>query len=94
MECFHIQEIGWNAGRGGVQASHVPLEERSSLGIKGVHAPVRCMNEWHKPFRRSIERIEIADGLARWSVWPNGMELALKHCQFSSRSQVCQSASR
>jgi hypothetical protein len=58
------------------------------------YAPVRCMTEWHNRFKRSIECIEIAVSLARWPVRPNGMELAFKNCQNSSRSQVCQSASR
>jgi hypothetical protein len=34
------------------------------------------MNEWRTPFRRSIERMGIADSLAGWSVRPNGMEFA------------------
>jgi len=64
------------------------------LRWEAVYAPLRCMTEWRTRFKRSIECIEIAVNLARWPVRPNGIELAFKNCQNSSRSQVCQSASR
>jgi len=35
VECFHIEEIRWNAGRGGVEASHVPVAKRSRIEVGG-----------------------------------------------------------
>jgi hypothetical protein len=40
MECFHIEEIGWECRawwlNGVCQASHVPPQERSGPDAKGV----------------------------------------------------------